>query len=171
MYSESERPWLTWAFAITLLVCVVIYTFWGWRVVEQGWGQAGGTPFVMTLTPTVIILVLLIWASSTYFVRADKFGLQFGFKGWSTTFGYSDIIEAKEVDIRWAHWGGLGWRWRPGRIGCIVRSGRGVQIATNRSNRSYTFNCRDCDELLTVLGKAGVPITSPTTVAQAASAW
>ena len=164
MYSESERPWLAWAFVIALLACVVIYAVWGWRIVAQGWDQAGGTPFVMTLIPTVVILVFFIWASSTYFVCEDEFGLQFGFNGWSKRFDYSDIIEAKEVDIRWTHWGGLGWRWRPRRIGCIVRSGRGVQIATNRSRRSYTFNCRDCDALLTAIGKAGVPITSPTAV-------
>ena len=167
MYSESERPWFTWAFVSTLLVCVVIYALWGWKVVEQGWGQAGGTPFIMTLIPTVVVLVFLIWSSWTYFIHTDGFGLQFGFNGWNKRFDYSDIIEAKRVDIRWTHWGGFGWRWRLGRIAYIVRNGRGVQIATNHSNRSYTFNCRDCDALLTALGRAGVPITSPATVAQA----
>lgn len=167
MYSERERPWFAWAFAITFLVCVVIYAFWGWRIVEQGWGLAGGTPFVMTLIPTVVVLLYLIWSTWTYFVREDGFGLQFGFNGWNRRFDYSDITEAKRVDIRWTHWGGFGWRWRPGRIAYIVRNGRGVQIATNRTNRSYTFNCRDCDALLAALGKAGVPTTSPATVASA----
>ena len=41
MYSESERPWLAWAFVIALRVCVVIYAVWEWRIVAQGWDPAG----------------------------------------------------------------------------------------------------------------------------------
>ena len=158
MYSESERSWIAWVFAVVLLVCVVLYAFWGWEILENGW-ERGGTPFVLTFIPTAAILVLLTWANSTYFVREDGFGIQFGFKGWSKRVDYSDIIEAQEVEIRWTHWGGLGWRWRPGRVAYIVRNGRGIQIATNRASRFYTFNCRNCDALLTVFRKAGVPIT------------
>jgi len=80
------------------------------------------------------------------------------FTGWSVRFDYSDIIEAKRVDVSWRSWGGFGWRWRPGRIGYLVRSGPGVKIATKRSRRTYTFNCQDRDALLAALGNAGVTI-------------
>ncbi len=160
MYSESERSWIAWVFVVILLFCGGCYAFWARALVAADWDPRAVIPFVVTLVLTVVILSSLIWSTSRYFVRDDGFGLQFGFTGWSNRFDYSEMTEAKEVVIRWTDWGGFGWRWRPGSIGYIMRNGRGVQIATTRSSRSYTFNCRDCDALLTALGEAGVPITS-----------
>ena len=159
VYSESERPWFTWVFVIVLLIVVACYARWGGQIFQKGWDPENGViPFLMTVIPAFVILGFLIRASWTYFVREDGFGLHFGFAGWSVHFDYSDIIEAKQVDVRWTKWGGFGWRWRPGGIAYIVRNGPGIQIATKRSGRSYTFNCRDCDAMLTALGQAGVPL-------------
>ena len=159
MYSESERPWFAWFFVLALLISVACYATWGFQIVKKGWGpENDAIPFVMTGIPGFVVLGFYARASWTYFVREDGFGLQFGFTGWSVRFDYSDIIEAKRVDVSWTRWGGLGWRWRPGRIGYLVRSGPGVEIASKRFRRTYTFNCRDRDTLLVGLAKAGVTI-------------
>lgn len=158
-YSETERPWFRWFFVIPLLFCAVVYSFWGWELFRKGWMQGDVIPFFVTLVPTFAILSSLVWSCSKYSVCDDGLGLEFGFNGWwRKRFIYSDITEVRQVEIRWQNWGGFGWRWRPGRIGYIVRSGPGVQVTTHRSGRSYTFNCRDCDSLLNGLGKAGVRI-------------
>ena len=128
MYSESERPWFAWFFVLALLIVVACYANWGFQNFEKGWGPENSViPFVMTGIPGFVVLGFFARASWTYFVREDGFGLQFGFTGWSVHFDYSDIIEAKRVDVSWTSWGGLGWRWRPGRIGYLVRSGPGVR--------------------------------------------
>ncbi|HCK53541.1 MAG TPA: hypothetical protein DIC23_10035 [Planctomycetaceae bacterium] len=159
VYSETERPWFAWGFVIVLLIVAACYAKWGWEIFENGWADNDGTmPFLLTIVPTFVVLVFCLRASWTYFVREDGFGVEFGYTGWSVRFDYSDIIEAKRVDIRWIRWGGFGWRLRPGGIGYIVRSGPGIQIVTKRSGRSYTFNCRDCEAMLAVLEKAGVAI-------------
>ena len=161
VYSESERPWFAWIFVIVLLNIVARYANCGSQIFEKGWDPENGViPFVMTGIPAFVVLGFLIRTSWTYFVREDGFGLHFGFSEWSVRFDYSDIIEAKRVDVRWTSWWGFGWRWRPRGIGYIVRNGPGVQISTKRSNRAYTFNCRDCDAMLSALGKAGVALTN-----------
>tara|TARA_B100000029_G_scaffold515159_1_gene620897 strand:- start:3157 stop:3669 length:513 start_codon:yes stop_codon:yes gene_type:complete len=159
VYSETERPWFAWVFVIVLLIVGACYAKWGGEIFENGWEDNDGTmPFLITSVPTFVVLVFCLRASWTYFVREDGFGVEFGYTGWSVRFDYSDIIEAKRVDVRWIRWGGFGWRLRPGGIGYIVRSGPGIQIVTTRSGRSYTFNCRDCEAMLAVLDKAGVAI-------------
>ncbi|GIS60916.1 MAG: hypothetical protein CM1200mP2_31410 [Planctomycetaceae bacterium] len=161
MYSESERPWFVYVFVVSGLVAGACYARWGFAIAEKGWAPENGLiPFVATGIPALVVLGFFTRASWTYFVREDGFGLQFGFTGWSVRFDYSDIIEAKRADVSWKSWGGFGWRWRPGRIGYLVRSGPGVEIATKRSRRTYTFNCQDRDALLASLGNAGVTIAA-----------
>ena len=64
MYSENERTWFPYVLGLVAVVCSATYASWGWRVLTDGWDQAGGTPLVITLLAWIMMLFLLSWASA-----------------------------------------------------------------------------------------------------------
>jgi len=111
------------------------------------------------LTSIAILLALLGWASSRYFVRFDGETLSFGFRHWSKSLKLGELQSVRPERIGLWTFGGAGWRLRPGKIAYVRWFGPAVAIRA--PDREYWFSCRDPDRLKDALVHAGVPAADP----------
>lgn len=140
MYEESRSTPFTWLLGIGAAVQLVLMIW----IPEARW----------ILASAAVLLALLGWAGSRYFVRFDGETLHFGFRHWNKLLQRGAIESVRIEHIGLWTFGGFGWRLRPGKIAYVRWAGPAVAIRT--PEREYWLSCEHPEKLCEALLGAGI---------------